>query len=135
MADVAVKTFEFRIAAVHVPNATAERRPFFRWLELFLDASRRTVLVGDWNTILDPNIDRARRGASGLARCDSGLSDFLTEFDLVDRYRLDHPGKEMWTWIGNSSSGQVRSYRIIIIIINSTHLYKPKVTWLPPWKS
>ena len=102
MADIAVKTFEFRIAAINVPNSSAERR-------FFLDASRRTVLVGDWNAILDPNIDRASRGASGLAKCDSGLSDFLTEFDLFDRYRLDHPGREMWTWIGSSPSGQIRS--------------------------
>ena len=110
VADVAVKTFEFRIAAVHVPNSAAERRSYLRRLGLFLDASRRTVLVGDWNAILDPNIDRAGRGTSSWARCDSGLSDFLTEFDLVDRYRLDHPGREMWTWIGSSPSGQVWSY-------------------------
>ena len=89
VADVAVKTFEFRIAAVHVPNATAERRSFIRRLGSFLDASKRVVLVGDWNAILDPNIDRAGRGASSLARCDSALLDFLTEFELVDRFRLD----------------------------------------------
>ena len=100
MADVAVKTFEFRIASVHVPNFAAERRSFLRRLGSVLDASRRTVLVGDWNAILDPNIDRTGRGASSWARC-----DFLTEFDQVDRYRLDHPGREMWTWIGSSPSG------------------------------
>ena len=108
-ADVAVKTFEFRIAAVYAPNSVAERRLFLRRLVSFLDASKRTVLVGDWNAILDPKIDRAGRGASGLVRCNSGLSDFLTEFDLIDRYRLDHPGG-MWTWIGSSPSGQVWSY-------------------------
>ena len=54
VADVAVKTFEFRIAAVHLPNATAERHSFLRRLGSFLDASKRTVLVGDWNAILDP---------------------------------------------------------------------------------
>ena len=64
VADVAVKTFEFRIAAVHAPNTVAERRPFFRRLGSFLDVSKRTVLVGDWNAILDPKIDRAGRGAS-----------------------------------------------------------------------
>ena len=47
VADVAVKTFKFRIAAVHVPNSTAERRSFLRRLGSFLDASKRTVLVGD----------------------------------------------------------------------------------------
>ena len=66
--------------------------------------------MGDWNAVLDPKIDRAGRGASSLGRCESSLSDLLTEFDLVDRFRLDHPGREMWTWIGGSPSGQVRSY-------------------------
>ena len=110
VANIAVKTFEFRIAVVHAPNIAAERRFFFRRLRSFLDGSKQTVLVGDWNAILDPKIDRAGQGISGLARCDSGLLDFLTEFDLIDWYRLDHPGREMWTWIGNSPSGQVRSY-------------------------
>ena len=110
VADVALKTFEFRIAAVHVPNTTAEKRSFLRRLGSFLDASKRIVLVGDWNAILDPNLDRASRGASSVVRCDNALSDFLTEFELVDRFRLNPPGREMWTWIGNSHAGQVRSY-------------------------
>ena len=96
--------------AAKVASSNINTKFFLRRLGSFLDASRRTVLVGDWNAILDPNIDRAGRGASSWARCDSGLSDFLTEFDLVDRYRLDHPGREIWTWIGSSPSGQVRSY-------------------------
>ena len=104
-----MKTFEFRIAVVHAPTIAAEKRVFFRRLGSFLDDSKRTVLVGDWNAILDPKIDRAGRGASGLTRCKSGLLDLLTEFDLVDRYRLDHPGREMWTWIGSTPSGLVRS--------------------------
>ena len=92
VADVAMKTFEFPIAAVYLHNSAATRRHFLWRLGLFLDASKWTVLVGDWNVILDPNIDRASRGASGLVRCNSSLSDFLTEFDLIDRYHLDHPG-------------------------------------------
>ena len=73
-----------------------QRHSFLRRLGLFLDASKWIVLVGDWNAILDPNLDRASRGASSAARCDNALSDFLTEFELVDRFRLDHPGREMW---------------------------------------
>ena len=95
VADVAVKTFEFRIAAAYAPNTAAEKRSFFRRLGSFLDVSKRTVLVGDWNAILDPQIDKGGRGASGSARCESNLIDLLAEFDLVDRFRLDHPGREM----------------------------------------
>ena len=53
VADVAVKTFEFRIAVVYAPNIAAERRLFLRRLGSFLNASKLTVLVGDWNAILD----------------------------------------------------------------------------------
>ena len=132
MADVAVKTFEFRIAVVHAPNIAAEICVFFRWLGSFLDDSKWTVLVGDWNAILDPKIDRAGRGASGLARCESGLSDLLTEFDLVDRYRLDHPGREMWTWIRSTPSGQVRSYldRVLVRRADSDLVTCPTFHWL-----
>ena len=108
--DIALKTFEFRKAAVYAPNTAADRRSFIRRLGSFLDVSKWTVPESNWNAILDPNIDRTDRGASGLARCDSSLVNFLAEFDLIDRYRLDHPGREMWTWLGSSPSGQVRSY-------------------------
>ena len=132
VADVAVKTFEFRIAAVHMPNSAVERRSFLQWLGSFLEASRWTVLVGDWNAILDPNIDKVGRGASSWARCDSGLSDFLTEFDPVDKYRLDHPGREMWTWIGSLPSGQVRSYldRVFVSRADSDLVAWPMFHWL-----
>ena len=105
MADVAMKTFEFRIAAIHALNAAGERR-----LGSFLDASKWTVLVGDWKAILDPKIDKAGQSASGSGRCDSSLVNFLAEFDLIDRYHLDHPGRKIKTWIGSSPCGQVRSY-------------------------
>ena len=132
VADVAVETFEFRIAAVHAPSSTAERRPFLRRLGSFLDASKRTVLVGDWNAILDPKIERAGRGACGSGRCEGSLVNFLAEFDLIDRYCLDHPGREMWTWIGSSSSGQIRSYldRVLVRRANSDLVDCPTFHWL-----
>ena len=57
VADVVVKSFKFRLVAVHVPNIFVERVSFFRWLAPFLDDRKRLVLMGDWNVILDPKID------------------------------------------------------------------------------
>ena len=95
--DVAVNCSAFRIVAVYAPNSAVERASFFRRLEGFLVDPERLVLMGDWNAILDPNIDKVG-GASGSVRCDSTLSDLMASCDLVDRFRLDHPGREMWTW-------------------------------------
>ena len=75
----------------------------------FSDDSKWLVLVGDWNVILD-KIDKGRRDASGLGRCKSSLIDLLAKFDLINRFCLDHPEWGMWTWLGDSLSGQIQSY-------------------------
>ena len=69
VADVAVKSFEFRVAEVYAPNIAAERVSFFRRLTPFVDDLKRVVLMGDWNAILYPKIDRVGRGAKGPGRC------------------------------------------------------------------
>ena len=110
VANIAVKSFKFRLVAVYASNIAAERVSFFRWLVPFLEDTKRLVLMSDWNAILDPKIDRVRRGASRLGRCESSLASFMTHHDLVDRFRLDHPGREMWTWRDSSPSAKVGSY-------------------------
>ena len=97
VADVAVKSFKFRRVAVYVPNATAERVSFFRRLASFLDDSKRLVLMGDWNAILDPNMEKVGWELVGLGRCESNLVDLMARHDLVDWFRQDHPGRKMWT--------------------------------------
>ena len=87
-----------------------ERVSFFRRLAPFLDDSKRLVLLVDWNVILDPNIDKVGRGASGSGRCESNLVGLMTRHDLVDRFRLDHPEREMWMWLDSSPSAKVGSY-------------------------
>ena len=109
VADVAVKSFKFRLVAVYAPNIAAERVSFFRRLASFLDDTKRLVLMGDWNAILDPKIDKVGRGASSAGRCESSLVGFVTRHGLVDRFRLDHPGREMWTWLESSLSAKVGS--------------------------
>ena len=107
---VAMKSFAIRVIAIYVPNYIGQRRSLFRRLEPFLGYSKRIVLVGDWNAILHPKLDKAGRGASRLYGCESSLVDFMARFDLVDRSRLDHPGSEMWMWIDSSPSVRLRSY-------------------------
>ena len=85
------------MVAVYAHNIVVERRSFFRQLGPFLDDPKRLLLVGDWNAILEPKIDKVGRGASGSDRCESSLINLLTEQDLVNRFRLDHPGREIWT--------------------------------------
>ena len=59
VADVAVKSFKFRLVAVYAPNIVVERVSFFSSVGAVLDDTKRLVLMGDWNAILDPKIDRS----------------------------------------------------------------------------
>ena len=94
-ADVAVKNFKLRLVVVYASNITTERVSFFCRLAPFLDDSKRLVLMGDWNAILDPKIDNVRRGTRRLGRYESSLVGLMTRYKLVDGFRLDHPGQEM----------------------------------------
>ena len=107
---VAVKSFKFRLVAFYAPNTAVERVSFFRRLAPFQDDSKRLVLMGDWNAILDPKIDKVGRGASRLGRCGNSLVDLMARHYLVDRFHLDHPGREMGTWLDSSPSAEVDSY-------------------------
>ena len=93
VADVAVKSFKFRLVVVYARNIAAERVCFFCRLAPFLDDSNQLVLMGDWNVILDPKIDKVGRGARRLGRCEISLVGLMTRHNLIDRFRLDHGGR------------------------------------------
>ena len=76
----------------------------------FLDDTKRLVLMADLNAILDPKIDKVEWGASRLGRCESSLVGLMTRHNLVDMFRLDHSGREMWTWQDSSPSAKEGSY-------------------------
>ena len=97
-----------------------ERVSFFRRLTPFLDDTKRLVLMGDWNAILDPKIDKVGRGARRVERCESSLTGLMTRHDLVDRFRLDHPGREMWTWLDSSPSAKLGSYLDRVLVRRAT---------------
>ena len=110
VAHFVVTSFKFRLVAVYAPNITLERFSFFRQLAPFLDDTKRLVLMGDWNAILDPKIDKVQRRARRLGRCESSLVGLMALQDLVDRFHLDHPGREMCMWLDSSPSAKVGSY-------------------------
>ena len=78
VADVAVKSFKFRLVAVYATNIVVERVSFFRRLVPFLDDTKQLVLMGDWNAILDPKIDKVGQGARRVGRCESSLAGVMT---------------------------------------------------------
>ena len=102
---------------VYAPTIAAERASFFRRLAPFLDDSKRPVLMGDWNAILDPKIDKVGWGASRVGRCEISLVGLScptfhliawTDHKLV-RVRLRPSLADYWKF--NTSLLKIRDFR------------------------
>ena len=70
---------------------------FFRRIEPYVTSSRLVVLAGDWNAVLDPNLDRGGT-SSGTNSLDAQyFRRFVKRLDLVDKFREKHPNKLAWS--------------------------------------
>ena len=111
VADVAVKSFNIRLVAVYAPNISVERASFFRRLAPFLDDTKRLALMGDWNAILDPKIDKSGGELEGWEGVKADLlpswlvmvwstgSDWITQGGRCGRGLIAHPlPKWVPTW-------------------------------------
>ena len=56
--DITIKDKAFWLIGVYGPNVTSELPAFFRRIGPYVISSKRVILVGDWNAVLDPNLDR-----------------------------------------------------------------------------
>ena len=80
--------------------------------------------------ILDPKIDKAGREAKGLNTSESSLIDFMPRHDLVDRFCLDHPGREMWMWIDSLSSVRLYLDRVLVRPADFDFVSCPMFQWI-----
>ena len=120
-----VKDKALRPIGVYGSHATSELPTFFRRIEPYVMPSKRVILVGDWNAVLDPNLDR---GASSTYTLDARyFHEFVERLDLVDKFRERHPNKVVWSWAGRGASAQLYSYldRVFIRRVDLDYLGGP----------
>ena len=91
--DVTIKDKAFRLIGVYGPNATSELPAFFRRIEPYVIPSKWVILVGDWNAVLDPNLDRGAISAGTNTLDARYFREFVQRLDLVDKFRERHPNK------------------------------------------
>ena len=125
--DVTIKDKAFRLIGVYGPNITSELPTFFRRIEPYVVPSKRVILVGDWNAVLDPNLDRGAITAGTNTLDARYFHDFVQRLDLVGKFRERHPNKLAWTWTGRGASGQLYSYldRVLLKRVDLDYLGGP----------
>ena len=107
---VTIKDKDFRFIGVYGPNIHSKLPYFFRRIKPFVTSSRRTVLVRDWNIVLDPNLNREgpRWVTNNLAA--KYFREFVARLDLVNKFQKKHPSKVEWIWTGRGASSLLSSY-------------------------
>ena len=103
------------------PKVTLSQQSFF--LNLFnslpdTSDNENLILIGDFNTTLDPNLDRKDNSIRYQKLKTSKLiNDYALDNSLVDLWRTTHPDRREFSW-GNSRSASRIDYALI-----SAHLY------------
>ena len=103
-----------RIMGVYAPVKNNEKTAFWEELNqkmLGLDGPTPDLVVGDFNIVENPEIDRLmNRGNTDPTSARNALSSFTMDLNLADGWRRRHPNKRKYTYIGQSRSRLDRIY-------------------------
>ena len=89
----------FLLCNVYAPNRPSDRRDFFITLPSFVPGSAPCILAGDFNCVPDTRFDRMSSCTS--SGCGVGMTEldmFMKNHDMVDVWRVQHPGSSVFTW-------------------------------------
>ena len=101
---------QLSFASIYAPNKNPERNKFLLSLADLIDLSRPVFLAGDFNSVLDPVLDRKRRPSfvdgpsarfqeSGVA-----LESLLQQTQTYPLWRHLHPGRIAYSWTHGSGT-------------------------------
>jgi len=99
--DLTIDLFRFSLANIYAPNT--DNPSFFVDLEnnvqSLTSSGLHTIIVGDFNTALNSNLDRAGHQTSNYhPNCLQAINSLCANLDLVDIYRYHHPTAVRYTW-------------------------------------
>lgn len=93
---------EYASIAVYAPAAARDRKDFLSdSLPKFLamrPLPARSFIVGDWNFVCDPALDRRSSNVAGGQIGSEEFQDLYEELELVDLFRQYHPSKRSFTF-------------------------------------
>ena len=92
----------FIFANIYAPNKVNEQCVFYNEIrnelaEVEADADHRIIIGGDFNVILDPDLDGSG-GKPKLKESCKNLENLCSSFDLIDIWRIRNPGAKRFSW-------------------------------------
>ena len=100
---IALEDTEYFVCNVYSPVSSHEKDQltFLKNLtdELVPIKNNNLLLGGDWNVVLNPNMDKKGGNKEGNKnKYRDLLKNVIEDFELTDSWRLYHPNKKRYTW-------------------------------------
>ena len=103
----------FRIVNAYFPTDSSERLDFINNFSQHLAGAKNLILGGDFNFILDPNLDKI---GGNLQTGNTGCKPFKTllhKHSLIDCFRYLYPDKKNVTWTRSNVGNETSNYDIV----------------------
>ena len=91
-----------RLCCIYAPNHNPEKATFFNELQDHLDPTEDLLIAGDFNSVLEPSLDR--QSSSPLHPsydCSQIIRELFEDLRLIDSWRYHHPGVRAFSFLTN----------------------------------
>ncbi|KAG9281959.1 hypothetical protein AMEX_G541 [Astyanax mexicanus] len=98
-ASIILNDIKCSIVSVYAPNIFDPEFFACLKLKLLLLGNRQLIVGGDFNSVIDPKIDRTSSSGYSVSNSSSdNLNSFLSDLNLYDPWRLNHPKDNNFTF-------------------------------------
>jgi len=93
---------EQSLTIINIYGPNKDDTLLFKTLAKFLQDTNENILIGgDFNTVLDTNLDKKNGRADTHKHCRDNLNKIIDENNLIDVWRMHNPNKCQFTWHSN----------------------------------
>ncbi|WP_369124235.1 endonuclease/exonuclease/phosphatase family protein, partial [Streptococcus pyogenes] len=108
--ELSIGEHRFRVVSLYAPSRNPARNQFLRSVSDYLDLSIPTIICGDFNSVLDPDLDRLhpptyqRSAPSPHAESIPALQSLMSSTQTFPVWRTLHPNVRAYSWVHGSGS-------------------------------
>ena len=119
----------FAVFNIYAPSSLTETKDFFSSIQTLVtnDNSDRKIICGDYNAVLDNQLDiiSGRKHSDALVE---SFNDLVDECELYDVWRIFNVNNKEYTWSKRSNSGFI-ARRLDYILVNNNVLSET-ILWI-----
>ena len=110
----------YNIVAIYAPNKVQENFQFFKSLpgKLKKEEDDFQILIGEYNTTLDPLLDKVNYKNDDQAKTRGVINSWLMDKDFIDSFRYLYPDEKAYSYRRDSDKTQKARLHYVLVTPN-----------------